>query len=174
MHGDDHLPAVRVPPFLMAAFLADHAESVAPQDPDKRLWRCKLGSARSLERYFQYLCASGERNWRRLEPKLQRFSRIDHRFFLGVPRRSAPWQLREKGRPSFAFQIIFHDQPKFHASKVNLEKHLRQDCREASAVNEDNFCVLIIHLDALKQQRRILRSCNGFYLCQETSSHLYC
>src|SRR2546425_9467192 len=34
VHGDDHLPAVRVPPFLMAAFLADHAESVAPQDSD--------------------------------------------------------------------------------------------------------------------------------------------
>ena len=41
------------------------------------------------------------------------------------PRRSAPWQLREKGRPSLDFRVIF--QPKFHESKASPQK-----TREAS------------------------------------------
>ena len=47
VHGDNHLPAFGVPPFLMAAFLADQDKTALAQDANHG-WQVSLRIAQSF------------------------------------------------------------------------------------------------------------------------------
>jgi len=114
MHCHDHLAAIVVTPFLVAARLGNHRKTILSQNfdnfPCAANWMPPAhGTASSI-----ILAPLGNLIGAGLNQSASAFWALANGFRFGVARGGAAGQFGEHSRPTFGLWIKFNQQPEFH------------------------------------------------------------